>query len=50
MKYLIEYETPEMTVLMFEETDIATNLQASGAGTGANPNENENLDFGGGFN
>ena len=50
MKYLIEYETPEMTVLMFEETDIATNLQASGTGTGANPNENENLDFGGGFN
>ena len=50
MKYLIEYETPEMTMLMFEENDIATNLQASGAGTGANPNENENLDFGGGFN
>ena len=50
MKYLIEYETPEMTVLMFEENDIATNLQASGTGTGADPNENENLGFGSGFN
>ena len=50
MKCLIEYETPEMTVLIFEDNDIATSLYASGVGTGADLDENENLDFGSGFN
>ena len=50
MKYLIEYEKPEMAIFIFSKDDIATNLQASGIGTGVDPDEGEDLDFDDTFN
>lgn len=50
----MKYETPKMEIVIFDDSDIATNLQASGVGTGANPSEGEDigedLGFGGGSN
>lgn len=45
----MKYETPKMEIVIFDDSDIATNLQASGVGTGADKEQGEDLGFGSGF-
>lgn len=45
MKKFIEYETPELVVLMFENCNVTTGLYASGTGTGLDPDEDEEIDY-----
>ena len=55
MKKFIEYETPELVVLIFENCYVTTGLYASGTGTGLDPGtglepgENEEIDYGNGL-